>query len=744
MSRVKHKGIWASVLFLLTNGMLLAWVLCKSNNDPQFYPGIDLFMAGVEALAGMLCFHAFLVLRRERSQRQWMPFLLGLGVVSTFIGQAINVYYDLNNLQLAYPSVADVFYLGAYPLYLWGILRFPAQRLSATARGRLGADGLMMILVLGTLIWYFLLGPTILQAQGAFALQLTSVAYPFADLLLIFCLILLYAKRSSIGREYLLPLALLTAGLLCITISDTVDGMLNINNIPTSSFEFLGWSSGYLLMGIAMQVVVLRKHREGTAAIENPSWKQSLLPYVLVATLIPFIFVVWTSDSSGIVANGTYIGCILLIGVLLLRQILAIKAAQEANSRLASLATTDVLTNLPNHGSLLNALDQELERARRYGRSLSLLFFDGDRFKHVNDSYGHAVGDLVLKELGARVRVVLRGGDTVGRFGGEEFLVILPETTAEEAGTVAEHMRKVVAAQPLATGGVEGGVVVTVSIGLVSFPENGATSSELLEQADQAMYWAKRLGRNQVRTAAEAAQANRDAALKAATAQALERRELTALGRDEANQHMRIDQLGLIYSLMSVLEWRAPGMSQHAHEVSDLVAGMARALKFDPQRALHASTAAFLHDIGKIALPDRLLEQPRSRFSAQEWGMIEQHAELGSAIVETSPWLGDMAPAIRHHHERWDGGGYPEGLAGSAIPLEARMIAVAEAYDTMVNRQLYQEARSNEEALEELERCAGTQFDAELVGVLEVALEQRQEVTRTIVERRRRDLLPQV
>jgi len=418
------------------------------------------------------------------------------------------------------------------------------------------------------------------------------------------------------------------------------------------------------------------------------------------------------------------------------------EALTEANARLESLATTDILTGLPNYRALQGLMEQEGERARRFGRPLSLLFFDGDHFKQVNDTCGHATGDVVLRELGERASSVLRAGDTVGRFGGEEFLALLPETDGQEALLVAERLRSAVAADPLATREVEGGFALTVSIGVASFPTDGATANEVREQADQAMYWAKRLGRNQVRTAAEAARANRDASLKSATAHMLERRELAALDGRDLEQQVRSEQLGLIYSLMGVLDLREPGMSTHAHEVSDLVAGMARVLQFDEARAQGAATAAFLHDIGKIALPDRLLQQPRQSFSPQEWHSLRQHAELGAGIVEASPWLGDLAPAIRHHHERWDGTGGPDGLAGSAIPLEARLIAIAEAYHSMISERPYQAARSATEALDELERCAGTQFDPELLPAFRVVLAQWQAGSSLPQGRSERDLLP--
>ncbi len=170
-------------------------------------------------------------------------------------------------------------------------------------------------------------------------------------------------------------------------------------------------------------------------------------------------------------------------------------------------ALTDALTGLPNHRAMIEYMENELARAQRFGRPLSLIFFDGDRFKRVNDTYGHGIGDVVLQELGKRVGSVLRGVDTLGRFGGEEFVILLPEADLEQACLIAERIRAVVAITPLAAEQVKGGINTTISVGVATYPLDGVTINDLLEKADQAMYWSKRLGRNQVRTACEAERA---------------------------------------------------------------------------------------------------------------------------------------------------------------------------------------------------------------------------------------------
>jgi len=176
----------------------------------------------------------------------------------------------------------------------------------------------------------------------------------------------------------------------------------------------------------------------------------------------------------------------------------------KAHVALEQQALTDVLTGLPNRRAIMLDLEQEIERARRSSRPLTLVFFDGDRFKTINDTYGHVVGDIVLRQLGERAGSVLRAGDTLGRLGGEEFIALLPQTASREAILVAERLRVAIAALPLACFEVEGGIPVTVSVGVASYPGDGVTSDVLLHKADQAMYCAKIEGRNQVRAASEA------------------------------------------------------------------------------------------------------------------------------------------------------------------------------------------------------------------------------------------------
>jgi diguanylate cyclase (GGDEF)-like protein/putative nucleotidyltransferase with HDIG domain len=397
---------------------------------------------------------------------------------------------------------------------------------------------------------------------------------------------------------------------------------------------------------------------------------------------------------------------------------------EAAHELIQKQALTDVLTGLPNHRAVVEQLEKELERARRYGRPFSLLFFDADRFKHVNDTYGHGAGDVVLRQIGERAGGILRGGDTLGRFGGEEFVLLLPETDAEEARVVAERVRAAIANEPMVLEDANS-LNTTVSVGAATYPADGDREQELLQQADQAMYMAKRLGRNQVRTAIEAVRMSADVELMAILQKEGqyegEEREGSTPERIRDNYTVKI-----ISSLLILLERRDHGMGQHAYAVSDLATSMAQAMGLEPFQVSRIGMAALLHDIGKVAIPDLLLLKT-GRLTSHERTLMNEHAELGAQILEASPFLYDLMPAVRHHHERWDGNGYPDHLAGEDIPLAARIIAVAEAYDSMLRDYPYQTSRTSDEALMELLHCAGSQFDPAVVQVFMTVLTKQRE-----------------
>jgi diguanylate cyclase (GGDEF)-like protein/putative nucleotidyltransferase with HDIG domain len=360
-------------------------------------------------------------------------------------------------------------------------------------------------------------------------------------------------------------------------------------------------------------------------------------------------------------------------------------------------AGTDALTGIPNHRAVITALDLELERAQRYGRPCALLFFDLDHFKALNDGYGHVAGDAVLCAFAQVVRSSLRGVDTFGRWGGEEFVALLPELGCAEAQIVAERVRAKVAAHSFM---ISGGAHLTCSIGVAAYPADAQDRVALLAAADDAMYAAKHLGRNQTRTAIDPA--------------------VLALGHRRARGSSREESfmIGTIEALAALVDARDQYTGRHTMEVAALCRQLALALGLDASQAKMIERAARLHDVGKVAIPDALLQKP-GRLTEEEWTVMRTHPSVGADIIKLIPDLQVIEPLIRAHHEWWDGTGYPDALAGEKIPLGARIIAVADAFTVMTTGRPYREAREVEWALREIRRATGTQFDPAVVDAFE-------------------------
>jgi diguanylate cyclase (GGDEF)-like protein len=355
-------------------------------------------------------------------------------------------------------------------------------------------------------------------------------------------------------------------------------------------------------------------------------------------------------------------------------------------------ATHDRLTGVANRETLLATLATEVDRATRHYKPLSVAFIDIDRFKPINDTYGHNSGDAVLRQVAGILGGSIRASDSFGRYGGEEFMLILPETLPEEAVGLAEDLRTLVMSQHFTIAGNQT-IKATISIGISGGRGSELQLDMLVDRADAAMYAAKSLGRNRVRRAPISPE---------------HRAQATAIGQwanDTATQ-----------ALASVL---APE-PQHRGRPSDMIASLATGIALEmglPREEIERiRIASLLHDLGKIAIPEEILDKP-STLSDAEWQTIGEHPRIGQVILEQASSLREAIPVVLHHHERYNGGGYPHGLRGSEIPLGARIVAVADAYHAMVHDRPYSAAVNHERALEELRTHAGTQFDPVVVDV---------------------------
>ena len=366
------------------------------------------------------------------------------------------------------------------------------------------------------------------------------------------------------------------------------------------------------------------------------------------------------------------------------------------------LATTDQLTGVLNRQAVLAELEREIARAARYGHQLSVVMVDLDHFKRLNDSHGHAAGDLMLRETADVLRTNLRTVDVVGRYGGEEFLLVLPETDVDAAASLAEKLRRLVGRHAVE---MEDGyrATATLSAGVAGGFGGHLDLESLVRDADNAMYSAKALGRDQVYVFHEL----EDNGL-------VRRAPIAPAARNHAIEVGRAAFGAATESLTAALYGR-PGW---AGKPSEMIAGaaieLALGLGLPDSEIERIRVASLLHDLGKLAIPEEILTKP-GELNDPEWRIVSEHPKIGQVILEQAGALRDAATIVLHHHEWFDGRGYPHGLAGEEIPVGARIVAIADAYEAMVAGRPYRDAITHQAAIAELRRHAGMQFDPHLV-----------------------------
>ena len=355
-------------------------------------------------------------------------------------------------------------------------------------------------------------------------------------------------------------------------------------------------------------------------------------------------------------------------------------------------AETDALTLLRNHRSFQTDLREALAMGASTRSTLSLVLIDIDNFKSINDRFGHPIGDQVLTTLAELMREEYGDAQSY-RIGGEEFALLLPDDGEQEAYTAVERLHA-----RLWQTGFPHAEPVTVSAGIASYPSSASDRDQLLRVADGALYWAKNHGKN------------RSCVYSPSVVRIYSPEELA----ETAERHAR---LKAAEGLIRVVDAKDTYAGAHSQSVSRLVEGIARAMGLDEETVEQVRLAGLLHDLGKIAIPDRILQKP-DKLDPDELRTMREHAELGYRLLEG---LG-VSPVdrwIRHHHEWWDGSGYPLGLAGEDIPLGSRIILVADAFDAMTSDRVYRAAGTPAEAVSELRRRCWTQFDARVVSALE-------------------------
>jgi diguanylate cyclase (GGDEF)-like protein len=438
----------------------------------------------------------------------------------------------------------------------------------------------------------------------------------------------------------------------------------------------LSAAAQYMINLVLVSAAVARSARRTFAPLVESSARATVVPFALMASAALMLVVLWQRSP--------------LLSAALVGPLLAISLYQRSAYqalRAMRLALTDPLTGLGNHRSFQERVQRELIRAETRAVPFTLCLIDIDDFKRVNDLFGHPVGDSVLAEVGSRLR---QNGEAF-RLGGDEFALLLPARGAEEALPVAESVLARIEALELDEVGS-----VTASAGIASFPTQAFDRDELIRLADSALYWAKEHGKNRVH---------------------LYRPEVVELAelRRLAHGPDRAARFRAAASLAKAVDARDTYTGSHSTRVAELGAWIAAHLGQDVEQVELTRLAGSLHDLGKLAIPEEILRKP-GPLTPPERLVLERHSQIGFRMLE-SLGVDPVADWVLHHHERWDGTGYPDRLPGEEIPLGARIIFVADAYDAMTSDRAYRGRLTPHEAVEELKRCAGTQFDPHIVEV---------------------------
>lgn len=365
-------------------------------------------------------------------------------------------------------------------------------------------------------------------------------------------------------------------------------------------------------------------------------------------------------------------------------------AATISNAQLYAVtrerAHTDELTGLLSHGFFHRRVEEEISRCSRFGNIFSVLFLDIDLFKSYNDAFGHLAGDDMLKEIALHIKGAIRRIDIPCRYGGDEFAIILPESSLDDAHDVAERIRKGIETEMDCKG-----IALTCSIGVAAWPIGGVTREAVIHAADSALYLGKQAGRNRVYLASPPS------------------------ATPETELEGELEVLSAIHALAATVDAKDSNTYGHSQKASEYAARIAEALGYTRDKIETLKAAALLHDIGKIRVPDRVLLKP-GPLTDEEWTAIREHPKFGVGILKHIKGLSGCLPTIQHHHEHFDGSGYPAGLAAENIPIDARILAVADAYDAITSPRPYRYRKlAHGEAIDELLRSAGTHLDPEIV-----------------------------
>jgi diguanylate cyclase (GGDEF)-like protein len=551
------------------------------------------------------------------------------------------------------PSVADGLWLAYYPAAYLGLGLLIRSRLRDFRPG-MWLDGLIVGLAAASLGAAVLVAAVRESTGGSRAEVATNMAYPIGDVAL---LAMVAGALALMGWRPGRALVLVALSLLFVAFADGIYVyQAAAGTYVEGSLLDTMWLASALLLGAAPW---MRQERPGP---QRAGGTPVILPTVVSAMVAIGILTVDHVERSDSVAVALSAATLVAVAV---RATLAFRENETLLTRLSREALTDPLTGLGNRRRLIGDLD-DLLAAPGIDDGRLLMILDLDGFKGYNDAFGHPAGDALLQRLGARLAAVTAPWGRAYRLGGDEFCVLAALSSCE-AGVAMDA-----ASGALNEGGE--GFEIRASMGAVFLPDEAADTSAALREVDRRLYANKR-GRR----------ASADSQIQSALSQAIQERE--------------------------------PDLSTHLDQVVLLAAAVARRMGLPDTDIADVARAAALHDVGKLAIPDAILQKP-GPLSDDEAALMRTHTLVGERILAAAPSLHAASRIVRHSHERWDGGGYPDGIAGESIPLGSRIVAVCDAFDAMISDRCYRRALAVEDALDEIDRCSGTQFDPRAADAL--------------------------
>lgn len=381
-----------------------------------------------------------------------------------------------------------------------------------------------------------------------------------------------------------------------------------------------------------------------------------------------------------------------------------VRIANEHIEELKGLANEDGLTGLYNHKFFHETLRMKIKSCEKDGTPICVIFMDIDYFKNYNDLYGHQKGDEVLRTIGHLLKEMSRKEDVVARYGGEEFAIILTNVQEKEAVETAEKIRKKIEETYFDGEENQPNGSITVSIGISVYPDKAKDDVELIKSADDALYRAKFFNKNRVETYSSILD------------------ELK-----EAIDEKHIDLITSIKTLISVINAKDRYTYGHVERVVYYSRLLADKLKLNEGDKKSFIYSAYMHDIGKINIDKEILNK-KMPLTKEEWEILKQHPDNGVDIIKPVKSLSNIIPMIKHHHERYDGNGYPKKLKGEEIPYLARALTVVDSFDAMTSNRPYNKRKTFEEAIEELKNCSGSQFDPEIAEAFIEAIKENKDI----------------